>query len=107
MAISLVIGLINMWWYFGVYEKVLGITRHEGGFSLADSLLAYGRYLSFALIPDFFATFYGKQSLFNMVGLLAFPVVFWVFAKTIGKEKTVSFGLPFFLSLLMVIFPYE
>lgn len=104
LAVSLVIGLINMWWYFGVYEKVLGITRHEGGFSLADSLLAYGRYLSFALFPDFFATFYGKQSLFNMIGLLAFPVVFWVFAKTIGKEKTVSFGLLFFLSLLPVTY---
>lgn len=104
VLVSGLMGLINYWWYFQVYSKTLGVNPQEGGFSIADTLLAYGRYLVLIIIPDQYATFYGKQSVMNLVGLLSWPVVIWVFFKKMGAKVTTSFMALFFISLVPVTY---
>lgn len=104
LIISLIIGIINIWWYQSVYQSYWGITRHAQSQSFGDFILAYGRYFSFIFFPFNYATFYGKQSPLALAGVFVAPIFFLFISQKVDKKVWLSLLALVFLSLFPVTY---
>ncbi len=103
ILLSLFLGVFNLWWYLDVSQVDSGVSKYMPGNSIADRVLAIGRYFSFFFIPINFSIFYGKESILCLLGIFIGPSYFYLVYKYVNKEKFYSFLLLFLFSIAPVV----
>jgi hypothetical protein len=88
---SAIVGIANILYYNEIYVEALGVSKYSPFNSMADRLLALGRYMMQIVYPLQYASFYFNGSILNVIGIPISVVAIYLSIKGMKTEDVIIY----------------